>query len=134
VTSRRLAACALAFALCGAGCGGHSGINRQASDRLTSAVAGVRAAARAHDVVAARARLDAVRRMVVSLRARGDLSDAVAGRILVAADAVGSDLSLIPTTTTSTSTTTTTTTTTQPAPPPAGKKDHHGHGKGDNGD
>jgi hypothetical protein len=72
--------------------------------------------------------------MVVSLRSRGELSDAEAGRILVAADAVGADLSLIPTTTTSTSTTTTTT----PAPPPPpGKKDHHGHpniGGGDNGD
>jgi hypothetical protein len=131
VTSRRLAACGLAFALCAGGCGGHGGISRQASAELESAVARVRAAARVHDVAGARTRLDAVRQMVVSLRSRGDLTDAQAGRILVAADAVGADLSLIPTTTTSTSTTTTTT----PAPPPPpAKKDHHGHGHGDNGD
>jgi hypothetical protein len=133
VRSRRLAACGLAFALCAAGCGGRPGIDRQASDQLASAVARVRAAARAHDVVGAKARLDDVRRMVVVLRAHGDLSQSAAGRILVAADAVGSDLRLIPTTTTSTSTTTTTTTTLPP--PPAGKqKDHHGKGSGDNGD
>jgi hypothetical protein len=132
VTSRRLAACALAFALCGAGCGAHAGINRQASAQLESAVAGIRAAARAHDVVAARTRLDVVRRMVVSLRSRGDLSDVAAGRILLAADAVGADLGLIPTTT---STATTTLAPAQSTPPPPGnKKDHHGRGNGDNGD
>jgi hypothetical protein len=134
VRSRRFAACGLAFALCASACGGHGGISRSASAQLANAVAGVRAAARAHDVTAARARLDDVRRIVVSLKARGDLGDAAARRILVAADEVGGDLSLISTTTTST-----TTTTTQPAPsptvPPVEKpKGHHGHGHGDNGD
>jgi hypothetical protein len=131
VRSRRLAACTLAFGLVATGCGGGSSIDRQASQQLAGAVARVRAAARAHDVAGARARLDDVRRMLALLRARGDVSDAAARRILAAADAVGTDLRLIPTTTT---TSTSTTTTTPPRrPPPNGKKDHHGRAKGDGG-
>jgi hypothetical protein len=96
---------------------------------LVGAVARVRAAARAHDVVGAKARLDDVRRMLALLRARGDVSDAAARRILAAAATVEADLRLVPTTTTST------TTTTSPPPPHEKKKEHHGHGKGgDNGD
>jgi hypothetical protein len=122
----------VAFGILAAGCGGGSGINRQASEQLVTAVARVRAAARAHDVVGATARLGDVRRMVAVLRARGDLSDSAAGRILGAASAVATDLRLIPTTTTTTTSTTTTTTPTQPPPP---KKKGHGHGgdQGDNG-
>jgi hypothetical protein len=131
VSARRLAACAVAVALFGAGCGGGSGVSPQASDQLTGAVARVRAAARAHDVVGANARLGDVRRMVTFLRARGDVSGAAAARILEAANEVAADLGLIPTT----PTTTTTTTTTTPPPPPAPEKGkgHHGHGGG-NGD
>jgi hypothetical protein len=130
VRTRRLAATAVAFALLAQGCGTHTGIDRQASDELTTAVAQVRAAARAHDVAGAQAGLDDVRRMVASLRDHRDLSDATAGRILVATDEVAADLRLIPTTTTSTSSTTTTT---RPAPPPPPKKGHHGQGNGDQG-
>jgi hypothetical protein len=131
VRSRRLAACTIAFALVAAGCSGGSGIDRQASDQLVAAVARVRAAARAHDVAGANARLGDVRNMVAFLRARGDLSGAAAGRILGAADGVATDLLLIPTTTT----TTTSTTTTLPPPAPERKKGHgRGGGNGDNGD
>jgi hypothetical protein len=124
---RGLAACA-ALVLLGAGCGGGSGVDHQASDQLATAVAGVRAAANAHDATLASSRLDDVRRMVLFLRVRGDLSDRAAGRILVDADAVGTSLGLIPTTTTTTTMTTTTTTTLPP--PPAPSLGDHGHGNG----
>src|SRR5262249_44464857 len=128
--SRASAGCVIAVVLAAAGCSGSSGIDRQASDQLGTAVARVRAAARAHDVVDANARVGAVRGMVAVVRARGDLSDGAAGRILGAANAVAADLRLIPTTTTTTSSTTTTT----PAPPPAPeRKKGHDHG-GDHGD
>jgi hypothetical protein len=132
VRARLVAACAVTFALCAAGCGGHSSIDRQASEQLAGVVAQVRAAARAHDVVAANARLDDIGRMVALLRARGDVSEGAARRILAAADAVRTDLRLVATTTTSTSTTSSTTS----PPPPDKRKEHHGHGKGggDNGD
>lgn len=145
---RRFAAGSVAFGLAAAGCGGHSNIDRQASVQLESAVARVRAAAAARDVAGANARLAEVRRMVALFRAHRDLSAAAAARILTAAAAaaVGSDLSLIPTTTTPTTTTPTTTTPTtipqKPAPPkpggppppaPAKNKDHHGRGGGEDG-
>jgi hypothetical protein len=128
-------AAGIAIALFAAGCGGGSGVDRQASDQLTTAVAGVRAAASADDVTLASARLDDLRRMVLFLRLRGDVSDHAAGRILGAADAVAADLDLIPTTTTTSTSTTTTTTTPTTTPQPFPPHGHHGHGNGnDNGD
>jgi hypothetical protein len=120
----------VALVLLVAGCGGGSGIDRQASDQLATAVAGVRAAANAHDVTLASARLDDVRRMVLFLRLHGDLSEHAAGRILQATDEVATDLQLVPTTTT-----TSTTTTTTPAPPSSSERHgHHGNGNGNGND
>jgi hypothetical protein len=131
---KRLAGMLLAALLIvAAGCGGKTAIDARASDQLTAAVARVRAAARDHDVAGAGARLDDLRRIVLLLRANGDLTDAAAGRILAAADGVGSDLRLIPTTTSTTTISPTTTTPNPPSPPPP-RPDKRHHGKGDGND
>jgi hypothetical protein len=120
-----IATAALAALL--SGCGGPSAISRDASAQLVAAVGRVRAAAQAHDVATAQARLADVRRRVLLLRANGELTQTAAGRILSAADLVASDLPLATTSTSTTtsSTTTSTSTTSSTVPRPRGGKDHH---------
>ena len=117
---------ALALSACG---GGGTGVSAPAGRVLAARVHAIRYAATGADRRAATQALAQLRTSVNQLKSNGRLSRTAAERIRHAADAVQSQLALLPTPTT---TTTTTTTTTLPTPPDRpGPKDNHGHGNKD---
>ena len=132
-TRKRISVVAL---LCIAACGsGTSGVSAPAGALLHTRVAAIRTAASHGDRSAAADQLTQLRDSVAALRARGEISDAAAKRILGAAATVQTELALLPPPSTTTTTTIEPTTTTKPKPPGPpkkgpGPKDHH-HGPDD---
>ena len=117
-------------------CGGSgSGVSSAAGAQLQWRVAAVREAAARGDRSTADDQLAHLRVDVVEFRAAHKVDDAAATRILRAAGAVETQLSLLAsaTTTTEATTTTTSTTTTTEAPPPEPTHKPKGHDKGNGG-